>query len=105
MPVHQKGQLELGTDTIGTGDKHRTLNTLQIQLKQSTKSADGIHDTGGHRAGHMLFHQFNGSISGGDIHTCRLVAVAVTAHFKPPFCRVSRHLFLSGKKVRSPHRS
>ena len=83
MLVHQKGQLELGAHAVGAADQHRALDARHVQLKQATEAADALQHAGNHGAGHVLLHQLNGAVAGGDVHPRGLVACAFALHRFP----------------------
>ena len=75
MLVHQEGNLEFGTDTIGTGYQHRLLHAGNLRRKQTAKAADCIQYFLTGSGCHILLHQFNRTIAGCHIHTGILVAL------------------------------
>ena len=77
MLVQEHGQLQLGADAVGAGDEDRVLVTGAVQLKQAAEAAQTADAVLVHGAGDILLHQFNGTITGGDIHTGCCVAFRI----------------------------
>ena len=75
--VHDHGNFQLGAHAVGAGDQHRVLVAGAVQLKQATKAAQTANAVLVHGAGHILLHQFNRAITGGDIHTGGCIAFRI----------------------------
>ena len=77
MPVHQEGQAQLRPHTVGAGNQHRLLVALQIQSKQPAEAADVIQAALVFGAGNVRLHQLHRPVSGGNVHTGRLIALGI----------------------------
>ena len=64
--VELEGQLQLGPDTIGTGDQDRLLVVLG-QLHQGPEAADATHDFRAHGAAREWLDAFDQGIAGVDV--------------------------------------
>ena len=74
--LHQEGDLQLRSDTIGTGYENRVLVALR-KLEQTTEAAETGCHTLGHGSCNVLLHQLYGLVAGRDINTCLLVCLTV----------------------------
>ena len=68
--VQQHGDAQLGAHAVGAGDQDGMLHTGAIQLKQAAEAAQPADAVLGHGAGDILFHQFDRTIPGRNIHAC-----------------------------------
>ena len=75
--AHDHGNFQFGAHAVGAGDQHRVLVAGAVQLKQATKAAQTANAVLVHGAGHILLHQFNRAITGGDIHTGGCIAFRI----------------------------
>ena len=75
--VHDHGDLQLGAHAVGAGDQHRVLVAGAVQLKQAAKAAQPADAVLVHGAGHILLHQFDRTVTGGDVHACCGVAFRI----------------------------
>ena len=75
--VHDHGDLQLGAHTVGAGDQHRVLVAGAVQFKQAAKAAQPADAVLVHGAGHILLHQFDRTVTGGDVHACCGVAFRI----------------------------
>jgi len=74
MLVQQHGDAQLGADAVSAGNQNGMLHAGAVQLKQAAEAAQTADAALGHRAGHILLHQLNRAIPGGNIHACSGVA-------------------------------
>ena len=72
--VQQHGNAQLGADAVRAGNQNRVLHAGAVQLKQAAEAAQTADAILGHGAGHILLHQLNRAIPGGNIHACGGVA-------------------------------
>ena len=78
--VQQHGNFQFGAHAVGAGNQHRLFHAGQIRLEQAAQAADPGNHPRDHRALYVLFHQFNGLVSRGDVHARGLIAVTVAFH-------------------------
>ena len=83
--VHHKGQLDLGADAVGAADQNGILHAGQRRNEHTAESADVIDRAFVLGALDMCLHQFNGTVTGGNIHAGGFVAFAFTSHIGDPF--------------------
>ena len=85
--VHDHGDLQLGADAVGAGDEDGVLVAGAVQLKQATEAAQTTDAVLVHGAGHILLHEFDRTIAGGDVHTCGCIAfrIALFHCYSPNF--------------------
>ena len=67
--VHQDGQAQFRTDTVGTADQDRLFNITVHQRKEAAKTAEVPKDFWTVRSFYRIFHQFDGFIACVDIDT------------------------------------
>ena len=75
--VHDHGDLQLGAHAVRAGDQNRVLVAGAVQLKQAAKAAQTTNAVLVHGAGNILLHQFNGAVTGSDIHTGSCVTLRI----------------------------
>ena len=75
MFIHQECKFKFRSDTVSSAYEHRLGNTFEIELEQATESAHIGADTCCHRLCYMLFHEFNGFVSGCDVNAGSCVCV------------------------------
>ena len=63
MFIHQKGNFQLGPDTIGTGNQDGIFHLIACQGKQSAETSQIGHDIGAEGLLYVLFHESNRSIA------------------------------------------
>ena len=76
--VHQKCNLQLGTNAVGTGNKYGLGDTGKIQIEQTAEPSDIGANTLGHSSGDAGLHQLYRLIACGNIYACVLIAFAKT---------------------------
>ena len=57
----------------------------KTEVEYSAESADFVTYSVNYRAGYVLLHEFNGSVSRCDINSCVFVCFTVAFHFFMPF--------------------
>ena len=68
MLVHQNRQLNLGTAAIRSGNQHRLFHAGHGQTEAAAKATHVVQTTLIAGTSNVLFHQFDRSVTGSDIH-------------------------------------
>ena len=78
--VHQKGDFQLCSYAVCTGNQYRLLHSCHIQCIEAAEAADVCQNVGCHSSGNVGLHQFHCLVTGSDVYACLFIAFRIAFH-------------------------